>query len=182
MGQITATRNLVAIKVVRHAGQWQKLNTIWCKLNRGHLASTKYALSCVTNFCWFFMWDTNCCRSRSVVASMIMTWTSNHTDLPLLQQPLDLFTCVVNEPSVHLNEYHGYRIRIIHTSSNVCKGLFIDTNLHFPSGWNMITIKMVWNTKCLSELSPLVDVLQNANPCTVAMDGLITISLHIFER
>ena len=34
----------------------------------------------------------------------------------------------------------------------------------------------------MSELSPLVDVLQDANPCTVAMDGLITISLHIFER
>ena len=38
MGQITATRNLVAIKVVRHAGQWSVLqNIFWCPCSRNSI-------------------------------------------------------------------------------------------------------------------------------------------------
>ena len=66
MGQISATRNLVATKVVRHAGQWGMM--VWLKGEKLHETATRIVHSCSKVMGFFLRWQ------NMVFIFKVQTW------------------------------------------------------------------------------------------------------------
>ena len=105
------------------------------------------------------------------------TWTSNDSDLSLLQLPgYQLIhqgsTCTKHGGLIiYLNESYSYKMRNLYSSSDILAGMFIDIN-----GGNLcrtFTIGNIYrpphdnnnnvNIQFVSELSPIMEIFQSEN-------------------
>ena len=106
------------------------------------------------------------------------TWTSNDSDLSLLQLPGYQLIHQGSKCSKHggliiyLNESYSYKMRNLYTSSNICEGMFIDINggnlcrtftignIYWPPHDNNNNVSI---QQFVSELSPIMEILQSEN-------------------
>ena len=125
------------------------------------------------------------------------TWTSSDSDLPLLQLPGYQLIYQGSKCTKHgsliiyLNENYNYEIRNLYYS-NISKGLFIDINGDNPC--RSFTIGNIYRPphdnnnnnvniqEFISELSPIIEILQNANTYAVIVGDFNINLLQISER
>ena len=125
------------------------------------------------------------------------TWTSNDSDLSLLQLPGYQLIHQCSKCTMHggliiyLNENYCYKIRNLYTGSNIWEGLFIDIN-----GANLCRTFKIGNIyrpprdinnniniqQFISELSPIVEILQSENAYAAIMCDFNLNILQISER
>ena len=124
------------------------------------------------------------------------TWTSTDSDLSLLQLPgYQLIhhgsKCTKHGGlMIYLNDSYSYKIRNLFTNSNIWEGLFIDI-----TGGNLcrtFTIGNIYrpphdnnnnaNIQLISELSPIIDIIQRENTYAAIVGDFNINLLQISER
>ena len=125
------------------------------------------------------------------------TWTSNDSDLSLLQLP---GYQLIHQGSkctkhggliIYLNDNYSYKIRNLYNGSNIWEGLFIDIN-----GGNLCRTFTIGNIyrpphdnnnniniqQFISELSPIIEILQSENTYAAIVGDFNINLLQISER
>ena len=125
------------------------------------------------------------------------TWTSNDSDLSLLQLP---GYQLIHQGSkctkhggliIYLTENYSYKIRNLYNGSNIWEGLFIDINggnlcrtftmgnIYRPPRDNNNNINI---QQFISELSPIIEILQSENTFAAIVGDFNINLLQISER
>ena len=105
MGQIAATRNLLATKVVRLAGQWN--NCQWAKIHRSYDDEKYVNFIYKFSFSFSHRWGSHFQAARILLISWWWLWFFLHDVIKWKQFSMLLALCVGNSPVTGEGQWCG---------------------------------------------------------------------------